>query len=574
MSVHSHGIARFGTPRLVARTLGAMLGTLVVVFGILFVAFAIEARGRGVRTAVQRLDGTDRLLSALEAERTRAAAVQAILASQRTLVDFVARPRQATVTPALARDLVHELDRAAGLLGAGAAVIVDLEGVVRASGGPHAAAWPAGRATRDGEVALGDNGGERLLRRMGRVYRVVPVPFQKDHRNLGELLAVTAVDDAYARDLARLTRTDVAVVLGQETVASSVPDAVRTSLEALSGGLSDSAVLEAAGRRHVAKTVLYLGRMRFYAVTPVDVGDGSVAGTSAQTVALLVFGALLLAALGSLWVARGVAQPIDLLSRQLRTMARARDFSRQLATTGSSLELDRLTETFNEMMASIAAAEAQTELAYVGAIKALAAALDCRDPYTAGHSERVSTLSVMIGRQLRLDDDDLEVLRLGALLHDIGKIGIRDSILTKPGPLTREEFDIIKTHPVIGAHMLRQVLFLCRHLPIVELHHERPDGRGYPHGLVGHATPLLARIVHVADAFDAMTSARAYRNAQPASHAIDELWRYAGSQFDVAVVKAFVTAWSADSEATEADVSRAAGAVLRFPDVRPTGSEG
>jgi putative nucleotidyltransferase with HDIG domain len=182
----------------------------------------------------------------------------------------------------------------------------------------------------------------------------------------------------------------------------------------------------------------------------------------------------------------------------------------------------------------------------------------------------VSTLSVMVGRQMRLNDDELEVLRLGALLHDIGKIGIRDNVLTKAGPLTREEFDIIKTHPTLGAHILRQVPFLCRQLPIVELHHERPDGRGYPHGLLGHATPLLARIVHVADAFDAMTSARAYRGAQDASHAITELWRYAGSQFDAEVVESFVAAWSAAGPPAEQSAPRSTP-VLRL---QPTGSEG
>ncbi len=197
------------------------------------------------------------------------------------------------------------------------------------------------------------------------------------------------------------------------------------------------------------------------------------------------------------------------------------------------------------MVTSLQAAEAQTELAYVGAIKALAAALDARDAYTAGHSERVSALSVIIGRQMGLDQPQLDVLRLGALLHDIGKIGVADRVLQKNGPLTQEEFEIIKTHPALGAHILREIPFLSAHIPIVELHHERPDGRGYPRALLGHATPILARIVHVADAFDAMTTARAYRPAQTSTHAISELWRYAGSQFDAEVVEAFVAAWSA-----------------------------
>jgi putative nucleotidyltransferase with HDIG domain len=190
------------------------------------------------------------------------------------------------------------------------------------------------------------------------------------------------------------------------------------------------------------------------------------------------------------------------------------------------------------MLASVAGAHADTRSAYVGAIRALALALDARDPYTAGHSERVSAISVAIGSEMALDEDDLDILRLGALLHDIGKIGISDHVLRKPGPLTDAEFEAIKEHPVMGARILRTVPFLARHLPIVELHHERPDGKGYPHGLRAHEIPLLARIVHVADAFDAITSARAYRPARAASDALQELWRHAGSQFDAEVVQA------------------------------------
>src|SRR6185369_7660504 len=135
----------------------------------------------------------------------------------------------------------------------------------------------------------------------------------------------------------------------------------------------------------------------------------------------------------------------------------------KLPLTGSSRELDTLTETFNALMASVASAEAETEAAYTAAIRALAAALDARDPYTAGHSERVSVLSTAIGRSLNLPADDLEVLRLGALLHDIGKIGVPDEVLRKPGALTAAEYDIIKQHPVIGARMLRSVTFLAPH---------------------------------------------------------------------------------------------------------------
>ena len=154
-------------------------------------------------------------------------------------------------------------------------------------------------------------------------------------------------------------------------------------------------------------------------------------------------------------------------------------------------------------------------------------------------------VAIAMGEEMRLDADARETLRLGALLHDIGKIGVPDEVLRKPGALTAAEYETIKTHPSAGARILRSIPFLAPHIPIVELHHERPDGLGYPYGLRGDEIPLAARIVHVADAFDAMTTARAYRPAQTSSHAVGELWRYAGSQFDTEVVEAFVAAWSA-----------------------------
>ena len=256
----------------------------------------------------------------------------------------------------------------------------------------------------------------------------------------------------------------------------------------------------------------------------------------------IAVGAFLLAGLASLWLARTIARPIDKLSGSLSLMTDSRDFDHPLTPGGDSLEVDTLTVAFNTMMHSVKSAEAETLSAYLGTIRALALALDARDPYTAGHSERVSAVSLAIGRCMLLDDAQLEVLRLGALLHDIGKIGISDEVLMKAGPLTPEEYELIKQHPGVGARILRSVPFLEPHITIVELHHERPDGKGYPHGLRGTEIPLVASIVHVADAFDAMTSARAYRPARATSEGLRELWRCAGAQFDAEVVHALAKA--------------------------------
>jgi putative nucleotidyltransferase with HDIG domain len=193
-------------------------------------------------------------------------------------------------------------------------------------------------------------------------------------------------------------------------------------------------------------------------------------------------------------------------------------------------------------MAARDAAEAEAEATYLGAVRALTASLDARDPYTAGHSERVSVVSVAIGEQMQLDPEAIEILRLGALLHDVGKIGVPDEVLRKRGRLTVAEYDAIKAHPLAGARILQSIPFLARHIPIVELHHERPDGRGYPYGLAGDAIPMAAQIVHVADAFDAMTSARAYRPARLPIEAIAELRNGSGTDFDSVAVEALVAA--------------------------------
>jgi putative nucleotidyltransferase with HDIG domain len=295
------------------------------------------------------------------------------------------------------------------------------------------------------------------------------------------------------------------------------------------------------GESHAFRRLVDVGGTSFYALASIDEFSRAATRAAQQRLLLIAVGATLLALAASFWLARMITEPIGRLSASLAHMAAARDVSVRLALTGSSREIDALTETFNALMSSVALAEDQTQAAYTGAIRALATALDARDPYTAGHSERVSVLSVAIGRSLRLRDEEIEVIRLGALLHDIGKIGVPDAVLLKPTALTLAEFDIIKQHPGAGARILQSVPFLIPHLPIVELHHERPDGRGYPHGLRGDEIPIAAHIVHVADAYDAMTSARAYRGARPSGEALQELWRFAGTGFHAEAVGALAT---------------------------------
>lgn len=183
----------------------------------------------------------------------------------------------------------------------------------------------------------------------------------------------------------------------------------------------------------------------------------------------------------------------------------------------------------------------QVHRAYVECVGSLASALDARDCYTAGHSRRVSEYSCAVARQLGLDVEQEDQLRIGALLHDIGKIGVPDSVLGKPGRLTTDEIRLIQKHPAIGRRILEGVHGFAPYLSTVELHHENWDGTGYPYGLTGEETPLAARIVHVADAYDAMTSDRPYRNGMNSQDAVRILEENAGTQFDPAVVAVFAS---------------------------------
>jgi HD-GYP domain-containing protein (c-di-GMP phosphodiesterase class II) len=175
----------------------------------------------------------------------------------------------------------------------------------------------------------------------------------------------------------------------------------------------------------------------------------------------------------------------------------------------------------------------------------LAAAIDEKDPYTRGHSGRVAKYSIIIGEYMGLDTEDLDRLRISALLHDVGKIGVDDRVLKKPGKLTDEEFDLMKQHPSKGANIMRPVAQLKDMLPGIELHHERMDGAGYPYGLVGEQIPMMARIIAVADTFDAITTNRPYQSAMDLEFAVERIRSLAVVKFDAQVVKSLEAAIAA-----------------------------
>jgi len=298
-----------------------------------------------------------------------------------------------------------------------------------------------------------------------------------------------------------------------------------------------------------------------------------------RTGRLLAFLAVLVSMGLSIFAARRITNPLEVLTESSRAIARG-DFSQRVHLK-SRTEIGELAETFNVMSEELEqfvqdlkrAAEENLAL-FMGSIQMLAGAVDEKDPYTRGHSDRVTRYSLMIAREMALDEDFLETLRISAQLHDVGKIGIEDRVLKKPGALTPEEFEIMKTHTTKGANILRPVKQLKDMLPGIELHHESLDGRGYPYGLKGDQIPLLPRVIAVADTFDALTTNRPYQQAHDPIEALRIIHNLAGKRLDPAAVAALTAVF----ERGEIRIQRVAAAVAApvtpapAPTAEPTAS--
>jgi len=268
-----------------------------------------------------------------------------------------------------------------------------------------------------------------------------------------------------------------------------------------------------------------------------------------RTARLLALLAVLLSIGVSIFAARRITNPLLVLTQFSRALARG-DFS-QRVRLNSSTEIGELAQTFNTMstelehfVEDLKRAADENRALFMGSIQMLAGAVDEKDPYTRGHSDRVTRYSMLVAKEMNLPASFMETLQISAQLHDVGKIGIEDHILKKPGALTAEEFEVMKTHTTKGANILRPVTQLAEMLPGIELHHEALDGRGYPYGLQGDQIPLLARVIAVGDTFDALTTNRPYQQAHTPDQALQIIQNLSGKRLDPDAVKALLAVYA------------------------------
>ena len=260
--------------------------------------------------------------------------------------------------------------------------------------------------------------------------------------------------------------------------------------------------------------------------------------------AVALAGALLL----GLSFARKLSQPISRLAASTRAISQGQ-YGATVRVAGTE-EIAELSESFNRMSVSIRDAFEKVQRAarenhelFMASIRALAAAIDAKDPYTAGHSERVALYASAIAKEMDLPEEDVGRVRLAALLHDVGKIGVDDRIIRKPTALTEEEFEIMKCHPVKGAAIMGAIPQLSDVIPGMKYHHEKWEGGGYPEGLKGEDIPLQARIVSVADCFDAMTTARPYQRAMEVRYVLRKIREMAPARYEPRIVEALIRAY-------------------------------
>jgi len=386
-------------------------------------------------------------------------------------------------------------------------------------------------------VAQLQGGARGLISIDGRVLQVASVPIDQNEENIGSLSV-----GAYF-DLAQFPTPAVLSYKGR-TISSNIPGEAPADLNRAIAGCAPGAECNLRlGSANWISLPMQNGLagdgFELRSLVNVDAAIAPVQSTLHHLFLVVGLGSLVITLLCSILSSRSIVRPIAAMVSHLHENAETGQLPEFQDELSSIREIRELVRNYNRAAVSVRVAQETLQSAYVEFVGSLASALDARDRYTAGHSRRVSDFSRITALALRLNAADVERIRVGALLHDIGKIGVADSVLQKSGRLTDEEFAQVKEHPVIGRRILEGVRGLAPYLGAVELHHENWDGSGYPTGQKGDETPIDARIIHVADAYDAMTSDRSYRRGLTHERAIEILREYAGTQFDPQIVELF-----------------------------------
>ena len=404
-----------------------------------------------------------------------------------------------------------------------------LAGVVRSGNGEKSQLVPL-------DLSRLDPHGAAFAFLNGRGFQMASIPVDEDEENI----ALLAVGEYFSLDGSNMP---MALLQHGKVVESSVSGLPSVDLErALRGcGSKSECDVQLQGQNWIALPIeAYSGGYVLLSLENVDVATAPIQSRLRQLFLSLAAISLLVALLCSLGSSASIAKPIAVIVANLRAAASTGKLTELEGQTSSIQEIQDLARIYNRAAVSVRAAGENLQSAYLEFVGSLAHALDARDQYTAGHSLRVSQLSCATAEAMHLKSEDVERIRIGALLHDIGKIGVSDSVLQKPGRLTDEEFDQVKQHPVIGRRILEGVQGFAPYLPAVELHHENWNGSGYPKGQRGEETPIDARIIHVSDAYDAMTTDRSYRRGMTHEKAISILVENSGIQFDPRVVATFI----------------------------------
>jgi HD-GYP domain-containing protein (c-di-GMP phosphodiesterase class II) len=368
-----------------------------------------------------------------------------------------------------------------------------------------------------------------LIRRLQEVNRAGLMPYVVDSQ--GRLVAAASAEFATGQDM---TSSDI--------VRSFVDDGAKAQLAAT----REFAVRDGKNKTEMLGTYSPVSSLDWAVVVqkPRDEAYRSIYEMQ-RTGRLLALLAVFLSIGLSIFSARRITHPLQVLAESSRAIAKG-DFTQRVHIK-TRTEIGELASTFNTMseeleqfVEDLKRAAEENKALFMGSIQMLAGAVDEKDPYTRGHSDRVTKYSLMIAGEMGLDPGFLEILRISAQLHDVGKIGIEDRILKKPGALTPEEFEIMKTHTTKGANILRPVTQLREMLPGIELHHEALNGRGYPYGLKGDEIPLLPRVIAVADTFDALTTNRPYQQAHDPFEAVRIIENLSGKRLDPTAVTALL----------------------------------